>query len=204
MLAVAKRRLGVWPIVLLGLLPLIGNGASAEGADTITSTMRLPVRRVGKPPAQYVEFCNANPGHCDMVGASVLVHSDALMQVIAHVNREVNAAYRLVPDLEAHDAEDLWSYPSRGMADCEDFALEKRKRLVERGLARAALTIGIVQQKKLLCWHVVLLVETSIGTYVLDNITDDILPWSQSQYNFEGRERVDGKWDYFDQAIWLH
>lgn len=55
-----------------------------------------------------------------------------------------------------------------------------------------------------MCPHALLLVETTGGTYVLDNLVDEILLWNEAPYNFEARERVDGQWDRFDQSIWTY
>lgn len=56
----------------------------------------------------------------------------------------------------------------------------------------------------MMCPHALLLVETTGGTYVLDNLVDEILLWNEAPYNFEARERVDGQWDRFDQSIWTY
>jgi len=71
-------------------------------------------------------------------------------------------------------------------------------------LSRAAFTMAIVSHKKLLSMHAVLLAETTEGTFVLDNLTNDVLLWNQAPYNFEARERTDGKWTRFDQSYWTY
>ena len=42
--------------------------------------------------------------------------------------------------------------------------------------------------------HAVLLVETDTGTWVLDNLNDEITCWSAVPYRYERRERPDGLW----------
>jgi predicted transglutaminase-like cysteine proteinase len=178
--------------------------AGAEKSKSNDRSLHLSVMRISEPPTQYVEFCKANPGHCNMTGDSVLVYSERLMNLMGEINRRVNSEYRFVEDWEAHGVEELWSYPSGGVADCEDYALEKRKRLVDRRLPRAALTMAIVSHKKFLSSHAVLLIETTEGTYVLDNLTNDVLLWNVAPYNYESRERPDGKWDRYDQSYWTY
>jgi predicted transglutaminase-like cysteine proteinase len=173
------------------------------GAEQDSRTLRLPVSRVAEPPLPYQDFCRSNPGHCDMTGAPVIELTPEVRQAINHVTSEVNAEFRYVPDWLNHGIEELWCYPSQGVGDCEDFALEKRRRLVEFGLPRAALTMAIVYHRKLMSPHAVLLVETTSGTYLLDNLLDDVVLWNEAPYNFEARERIDGKWDRFDQSAWV-
>lgn len=176
----------------------------AEKNNSDDHSLHLPVMRISEPPTQYKEFCEANPGQCEMTGAHVLAYSEPLMSMVVEINQRVNSDYSFVQDWEAHGVEELWSYPSGGVADCEDYALEKRKRLVDRGLPRAALTMAIVSHKKLLSAHTVLLVETTEGTFLLDNLTNDVLLWNRAPYNFEARERPDGKWDRYDQNYWTY
>jgi predicted transglutaminase-like cysteine proteinase len=88
------------------------------------------------------------------------------------------------------------------MGDCEDFALEKRFRLTKLGIPIGALSIALVNNKNTLTSHALLLVETTQGTYAMDRFTNQILLWFQLPYNFESRERPDGRWERFDQSIW--
>ncbi len=135
-------------LALAALLVIAWPAIGAEKSKSNDRSLHLPITRICDPPTQYLEFCQANPGQCDMVGDSVLVYSERLMNLLAEINLRVNSEYRFVEDWETHGVEELWSYPSGGAADCEDYALEKRKRLVDRGLPRAALTIAVVSHKK--------------------------------------------------------
>jgi predicted transglutaminase-like cysteine proteinase len=42
-------------------------------------------------------------------------------------------------DENQYQKEEFWAYPSLGLGDCEDIALEKRFRLVNMGIYRGAL-----------------------------------------------------------------
>jgi predicted transglutaminase-like cysteine proteinase len=165
--------------------------------------LRLPIMSIVDPPLAYREFCQANPGHCDMTGSTVIEHGPDVLQVLNHVSSEVNAEFQCVSDWIMHGVEELWSYPWQGVGDCEDFALEKRRRLVTLGLPRAALTMAIVYHRRMLSPHTVLLVETTAGTFLVDNQVDDVLIWNETPYNFEMRERPDGKWERYDQGSWV-
>ena len=46
------------------------------------------------------------------------------------INRQINRAIRFASDMEQYGKEEYWEYPISGFGDCEDMALEKRRRLV--------------------------------------------------------------------------
>ena len=64
------------------------------------------------------------------------------------------------------------------------------------------MTLAIVHHATQLYSHVVLLIETQGGTFVLDNLNDQIACWSEAHFYFEGRERTDGRWDWYEQSKW--
>ena len=49
-----------------------------------------------------------------------------------------------------------------------------------------------------------LLVETDAGTYVLNGPGSEVMLWFETPYNFEARERTDGRWERFDQRHWRY
>jgi predicted transglutaminase-like cysteine proteinase len=138
-----------------------------------------------------------------MVGPAIVELTEERRLTLSEVNAAVNASINVtVSDKELYGREEYWTYPSGGYGDCEDIALEKRRRLVERGLPRAAMTMAIVHHKMTLMPHAVLLVEATSGTHVLDSLTDKVVIWSKAQLNYESRERFDGTWERYDQALW--
>jgi predicted transglutaminase-like cysteine proteinase len=123
---------------------------------------------------------------------------------LQRVNQDVNAQVRFMFDSDSSGEEEVWSYPIDDRGDCEDSALEKRRRLVAMGWSRAAPTMAIVHHRSRYCSHAVLLAETTAGTLMLDSLSDRLLCWSEAPYNFEARERPDGQWDRFDQRDWVY
>jgi predicted transglutaminase-like cysteine proteinase len=109
------------------------------------------------------------------------------MAQLQQVNSHVNSTIRDVSDLEQYGREDVWALPTSGQGDCEDFALLKRKMLIERGWPASALsiTVGATSQGEA---HAVLTVSTSQGQYVLDNLTSTILTPAQTGYVFYARQ----------------
>lgn len=164
------------------------------------TAMELPVWRLEPPPGQYVEFCAANRCDCTLAGEPVLQWNDEIRTVLSEVNRKVNAEIIFVPDWAFWGVEDRWSYPTAGRGDCEDFALEKRRRLVMEGVPSAALTLAIAHHVDDYYPHAVLLVETTAGTFVLDNRQDELQCWDSPPYRYERRERPDGQWTRFERG----
>ncbi len=66
------------------------------------------------------------------------------------------------------------------------------------------MTIALVHHRKDMFPHAVLLVETTEGTFLLDNLENDIVLWHNAPYNFEARERPDGLWERYDQSDWSY
>ncbi len=188
--------------LIMPWLAALSTLSAAEASNPECSRLNLPEERVGPAPTAYVEFCESNPGHCEMSGAQLLIWSHWLADVLSHVNQQVNAEIRYEPDLEWTGEEDRWSYPVKGAGDCEDFALEKRRRLVESGLPRAAMTVAIAHHRVHGFSHAVLLIETTRGSFVLDQLNAEIHCWNRLPFNFETRERPEGLWTRFDQSLW--
>jgi len=137
-----------------------------------------------------------------MSGESNIDWTDDTRRKVATTNRIVNEQCSFAPDLEQWGQEDVWGLPFHARGDCEDFALEKRRRLSDLGMSRAALRLAIGIHATKYYSHVVLLIETTQGTFGLDNENNELKCWSATDYYFEGRERRDGLWDWFDQADW--
>jgi predicted transglutaminase-like cysteine proteinase len=156
--------------------------------------MQLPVAGIVDPPSQYADFCARHPAACRLDGASSIAWTEALHRLLGEVNARVNDEVTFVADMDNLGVEERWDFPQDCRGDCEDFALEKRERLVEGGLPRAALTMAFAFHEVQFFPHAVLLVETSTGTWVLDNLHDEVLCWDAVPYRFTRRERPDGRW----------
>ncbi|MEE4119580.1 MAG: transglutaminase-like cysteine peptidase [Paracoccaceae bacterium] len=159
--------------------------------------LALPIAVVEAPPPAYADFCGREAGVCALRGASVIPWTEQLQHMLGTVNRAVNDDIRRVADSEFGGPEELWSFPEAGVGDCEDLALEKRRRLVAAGVPGAALTCAIVVHEVQLFPHAILLAETTTGTWVLDDLHDDLLCWDAVPYLYILRERPDGLWSRF-------
>jgi predicted transglutaminase-like cysteine proteinase len=113
------------------------------------------------------------------------------------INREVNAAIEPISNLEHWGTiADHWDYPTDGKGDCKIYALQERKLLIEQGFPRQALLMTIVKDQNDE-GHAVLTVVTSLGDFILDNMTNEIRPWEKTAYRFLKRQSQE------DPNIWV-
>lgn len=123
------------------------------------------------PPAGFQFYCLTND--CRPSGASFVSYTAQLLSDLRRVTVSVNRSIRYRPD-----AAEKWSV-NVSSGDCEDFALTKRYRLTQMGYPSSALRLAVGHTKDG-TYHAVLVVRTSSGELVLDNLTDSVLPIDQS------------------------
>jgi predicted transglutaminase-like cysteine proteinase len=109
------------------------------------------------------------------------------MSELRQINSHVNSTIVEVSDMDQYGREDVWTLPTSGRGDCEDFALLKRKLLVQRGWPASALSIAVGTTSSGEA-HAVLVVTTASSEYVLDNLTSSILPPTQTGHTFHSRQ----------------
>jgi predicted transglutaminase-like cysteine proteinase len=78
---------------------------------------------------------------------------------------------------------EFWTYPDTGAGDCEDYALEKRRALIELGWPPRALRFGVATSPET-GRHAVLVVRTDKGDLVLDNLNPYIVSWGSTRYEW--------------------
>jgi predicted transglutaminase-like cysteine proteinase len=69
------------------------------------------------------------------------------------------------------------------MGDCNDYAVTKRHELLENGLPSKALRLSVVKTASGI-GHLVLVVVTTKGDIVMDNLTEVIRPWQTTDYHW--------------------
>jgi predicted transglutaminase-like cysteine proteinase len=140
-------------------------------------------------PYGWVDFCRRYRNECEDAAAQprdIELTAKAYRE-IQRVNAWVNHSIVPVSDVDHWGVVDQWDYPTDGKGDCEDFALLKRRMLIERGFPRAALLMTVVKEKNG-DGHAVLTVKTNRGEFVLDNMNDAIKPWTRTDYRFVKRQ----------------
>jgi predicted transglutaminase-like cysteine proteinase len=115
--------------------------------------------------------------------------------ILTAVNEQTNDAITPEDDMEHYGRAEYWDIPTDGRGNCKDYALTKRKLLIEAGLPALALRIAIVLTPSGER-HAVLTIATDQGDYVLDNLTGEIRPWSQAGYSWIERQASNSPWNW--------
>ena len=155
--------------------------------DATFHTVQSAIEERG--PLNYLVFCQRYRGECEspeLTAADVNL-TPKTMKEIERVNQWVNSNITPMSDVEHWGVIDQWDYPSDGKGDCEDYALLKRKLLIEQGLPRQALLMTVVKDQNN-DGHAVLTVKTNKGDFVLDNMRDDVRASTQTGYRFVKRQ----------------
>ncbi len=179
----------------IGLMAVTAQAGEAQGLASLPASTGL-AHAAGetRPVPAWTRFCDGNPAECivDRNEPETIKLTRTIWQKIVAVNVEVNAAIRPVTDEDHWGVPDVWSYPTDGQGDCEDYQLLKRKLLVEAGLPRRALRMTVVIDERG-DGHAVLMVRTDRGDFILDNKHQSVLPWHQTGYVYIKREGQDGR-----------
>lgn len=175
----------------------IGLAAAAWFALPASAASVMATGGPTSQPIGHYEFCKARPAECsvrpkDLAPARLTA---GLWGKLTSVTTAVNAAVKPMSDLEIYGKDEVWAYPDKGVGDCEDYVLEKRRRLARLGISLANLLITVVRKPDGE-GHAVLTVRTDKGDFVLDNLTDKVKPWDQSGYRYLKRQAIDnaGRW----------
>ena len=175
-----KKNLGI------GTLAAVIAGVLAFQVSAMPANMQV----VGKanPPIGHYEFCQTYSGECagSQADSGPMVLTEDLWKAILDVNYTVNSSITPLTDMEIYGVEERWTYP-RSVGDCEDFALLKRKMLVDRGVDPADLLMTVVLQPNGE-GHAVLTVRTDHGDFILDNMRNKVLLWSETEYTYLKRQ----------------
>jgi predicted transglutaminase-like cysteine proteinase len=151
---------------------------------------------VTSQPIGHYQFCQGHEAECSVVSTNTTAAKVTAFgwNVIREINAEVNSRILPMTDQDIFGKDEVWSYPT-DVGDCEDFVLEKRRELMDRGFSPANLLITVVRKPDGE-GHAVLTVRTADGDYILDNLDDSVRLWSETPYRFMKRqaENNTGRW----------
>lgn len=157
-------------------LSTIGN-ASAYAPNSVRGQEFSQTTRVAAlPPMGFQIFCVKNQHECAPSPVGKVAFSDELLGQLKSVNSSVNRSMRW----KGEGSADVWTVGGR-TGDCEDFALTKRSRLMKAGVPSGALRI-LKTRTRQGEMHAVLVVKTSRGDLVLDNLSPAVKTLSQTGY----------------------
>jgi predicted transglutaminase-like cysteine proteinase len=180
--------------ILLG--PMLCLSTTISLAGDFANPAYAPVTKETSIPIGAYEFCRQQPLECgpnaERIAAMVLT-DDRWAQLIS-VNSEMNTAIAPLSDEDQYQVAEYWTYPTVA-GDCEDYALAKRRALIQAGWAASTLLISTVMQKSGE-GHAVLMVRTDRGDLILDNQDGDIHLWNETPYTYLKRQsqQDSGRW----------
>ncbi len=150
-----------------------------------------------QPPHGFVRFCEETPRECspDQKPEARFDASAERLRELDAINREVNQAITPATDLEVYGVNEYWTLPkTRG--DCEDYALLKRHKLIEKGWPVSAMLMTVVRDEKGE-GHAVLTARTVQGDFILDNKSEDVKVWTTTPYQYVMRQ------SYLNPRVWV-
>lgn len=126
------------------------------------------------------------------------------------VNRQINRAMVGVTDQIAFGRNEFWTMPlsapefrsvrTKPLADCEDFALEKRRALIAAGIPESAIYLAVAISPRT-SLHAVVIVATDRGDLVLDNLNDWLLGYHETGYTWVKRQSTTSLLDWADAIV---
>jgi predicted transglutaminase-like cysteine proteinase len=144
-------------------------------------------------PLPAVKFCVMQVSECSPAADQLVTMDLESFATLSLINQDVNANIQPVHKA-ASGSIDTWAInPSQG--DCNDYAVTKRHQLMQLGLPSSALLLAAVQTARGE-GHLVLVVRTDRGDYVLDNLTNQIRSWRATGYRWVKRQSIDNPQDW--------
>ena len=121
--------------------------------------------------------CKANPTEDERIDLNA-----ETSELLKRVNHSVNISIIPAPKSYGPNLGDGWTIaPETG--DCNDYAVTKRHELLESGLPSKALRLSVVKTASGV-GHLVLVVVTTKGAIVMDDLTEMIRPWQSTDYHW--------------------
>ncbi|NIJ47928.1 transglutaminase-like cysteine peptidase [Rhizomicrobium electricum] len=173
-------------IMAAGLL----GGCASQRPELIPVACDMPESTAyAQTPAGFAGFCLRFASQCISTpgNATVVQLTDQSWQSLSRINRKVNSDIWPEEDEKHYGRNEYWTIPTDGLGDCDDYALTKRKDLIDAGFPMPALRLAVVYSPQS-GRHAVLTVKTDKGDLVLDNLRDDILPWNATGFTWIERQ----------------
>jgi predicted transglutaminase-like cysteine proteinase len=179
------------------LVATVGLGLMVQQASALPARIGLGIQDGGLPiaghlvdgsttaaPAAFVEFCMNYSSQCQgSRGGSEMALDAARWAELQSINASVNQ--RIVAKSDPV-GEDHWTL-GVNYGDCDDYAVQKRQALEERGWSPNALSLTAAYLPSGE-GHLVLVVRTDRGEFVLDNLRDTVLAADRVHYRWVARQ----------------
>jgi predicted transglutaminase-like cysteine proteinase len=185
------RSISKWLVAITAVATAVaGQRYASAGFIGMPRELGQAVKRISfsnytLPPMAFTQFClryvnQCKPQRIVFRGGPVGL-TEERWEELTLVNGRVNASIVPERNLEGLAGEKWLIAPARG--DCNDYAVTKRAQLMKRGWPARALLLSEV----VVPWgehHLILVVRTSMGDLLLDNLTGQIRPWSRAPYQW--------------------
>jgi len=168
---------------------------STAATPASTNNLSMVTGAATSQPIGHYDFCQSHRNECGPNrNVSPAEMSEGKWGMVRSVNTMVNNSITPMTDKEIYGKDEVWAYPTTA-GDCEDFALLKRRILIQRGISPANLLLTVVRKPDGE-GHAVLTLRTSNGDFVLDNLASNIKPWFDTPYSFIKRQSSNnaGRW----------
>ncbi len=174
-----------------GIAAMVCGLAMMAGQANATNIEKasMSVMRQVSPPIGWVQFCRDYSEYCNVetLSPEELVLNEHNWKQLLAINAAVNSEIEPVTDMDHWGVPERWDIPTDGKGDCEDYVLEKRRRLLLAGWPRQDLLVTVVRDKSG-DGHAVLTVKTDRGDLILDNQEAKVLLWGETGYKFIKRQ----------------
>jgi predicted transglutaminase-like cysteine proteinase len=180
----ARRAPSIFLAILSGALCADGADARSRSPQDLNVLAPIVDASPTLAPFQHVRFCLRYPSDCtsNPTESERIDLNAERSELLKRVNLSVNASIIPSPKSYGPDLQDGWTI-APNMGDCNDYAVTKRHVLLESGLPGKALRLSVVKTTSGI-GHLVLVVATTRGDIVMDNLTDAIRPWQSTDYHW--------------------
>ena len=176
--------------VAAGLMTAASATAETKGSPSMVTG------GITSQPIGHYEFCQKYAAECNV--RSKLTAPPRVTEygwkLVREINASVNNSIIAMTDQEIYGRDEVWEYPTTA-GDCEDYVLLKRKMLIENGFSVSDLLITVVRKPDGE-GHAVLTLRTTEGDFILDNLSDEVKLWTDTQYTYLKRQASfnSGRW----------
>lgn len=147
-------------------------------------------------PIGYRGLCNHAPQFCQADRAvkkevPPIPYTSRLKRLLSEVNTRWNTRIRPITDEDKFNEREVW-VGATDEGDCEEYAIAKKMELLSLGYSASQLLYAVVNSKYSKTGHLVLVVRTSAGNFVLDNEDSRVLLWEEARYpHLHSHQRAD-------------
>lgn len=145
-------------------------------------------------PIGWHLFCKEHVAECHAAsgGAQAVTLTEQTWKTMLNIDRLVNENIAGISDedhyhISAKGIANWWTYPDDGKGNCNDYAILKKRLLIEAGWPSSSLFLTVVLDHHNE-GHLVLMARTDRGDLILDNLEDKVLLWYQTGYTFLKRQ----------------